>query len=389
MGGKALSYLGHKKKYIEDLNTKVSFVAKEVSRQAFADKNKKTPPASAKIRLLVFSLVFMIFISPAVSDNLWNNLVFNCFNNNQLNLKVDSSYFNKSSELFNNDILFDSRFVDEVNYKKPEMTSFYTGKEMQGLKSRVDNIASMYPNMTPGVFVWDFQTGNYISINGNKEFATASIIKLPVLCQLFRRVDQGLVSMGEEIKMTPYYRTGGSGKLQFRSEGSSFDINTLAKVMIQQSDNTATNMLLSTVGGVNEMNRSLRNWGFSQTHLKNWLPDLYGENVSTPMDLATILYNIDNPEFLSLQSRARIVEIMSHVRNRNLIQKGLPEGVQFIHKTGDIGEMLGDAGIVMMPDGRKYIIVIMAKRRWNDYSAQNFIVETSKIVYNAFASNSF
>ena len=385
-----MSYIRHKRKYLtEYINENLILRESKIAKQSILRKKKKDIPFSAKIRLTIFSIIVLCFISPVVTDNIWHGVLLRTFNNQSLDLSVNNSYFNESEGIFSNDILFDTRFLGGVNYKEPEMEAFSIGKEMTGLKSKIQNIVSIYPNSTPGIFVWDFQTGNYISINGDKEFSTASIIKLPILCQLFRRVDNGLVNLNEKIKMTSYYRTGGSGKLQFLGDDSEFDINTLAKVMIQQSDNTATNMLLSTVGGANELNRNLRNWGFSKTYVKNWLPDLYGENVSTPFDMATILYNIDNPNFLSLKSRAKIVEIMSHVKNRNLIQKGLPENAMFIHKTGDIGEMLGDAGIVMMPNGRKYIIVVMVKRRWNDYSAQNLIVDVSKTVYDAFLTNNY
>ena len=59
--------------------------------------------------------------------------------------------------------------------------------------------------------------------------------------------------------------------------------------------------------------------------------------------------------------------------------------MQFIHKTGDIGHMLGDGGIVMLPDGRKYIVVIMVKRPWNSYTAKQFIIDASKTIYNSYA----
>ena len=49
--------------------------------------------------------------------------------------------------------------------------------------------------------------------------------------------------------------------------------------------------------------------------------------------------------------------------------------------------MLGDAGIVTMPDGRRYIITVMVKRKWNDYSARNLINNVSATVYNSFANN--
>jgi len=49
--------------------------------------------------------------------------------------------------------------------------------------------------------------------------------------------------------------------------------------------------------------------------------------------------------------------------------------------------MLGDAGIVILPDGRKYIIVIMVKRQWNSYAAKQFIIDASKVTYNSYVSN--
>jgi len=85
------------------------------------------------------------------------------------------------------------------------------------------------------------------------------------------------------------------------------------------------------------------------------------------------------------KSRAEIVEIMGHTKNRYLIEKPLPSNVQFLHKSGDIGTMLGDAGVVILPDGRKYIIVVMVNRSWNDYAAKQFIIEASEIAYKAIS----
>ena len=44
---------------------------------------------------------------------------------------------------------------------------------------------------------------------------------------------------------------------------------------------------------------------------------------------------------------------MGHVHNNRLIQAGLGAGSVFLHKTGDIGTMLGDAGIVIAPERKK------------------------------------
>ena len=72
---------------------------------------------------------------------------------------------------------------------------------------------------------------------------------------------------------------------------------------------------------------------------------------------------------------------MSHVKNDRLIPQGLGKGATFLHKTGDIGSMLGDAGIVYMPNGKKYIVVIMAKRPYNSPLGKQFIQQASKLIY--------
>ena len=132
-----------------------------------------------------------------------------------------------------------------------------------------------------------------------------------------------------------------------------------------------------------DVNQSIRNWGLKNTTLQTWLPDLTGTNRTTARDMAQMLYNIDeNDKFLTESSRSRILNYMGHVHNNRLIQAGLGAGSVFLHKTGDIGTMLGDAGIVIAPNGKKYIVVILANRPHNSVAGKDFIVHASEIIYN-------
>ena len=76
---------------------------------------------------------------------------------------------------------------------------------------------------------------------------------------------------------------------------------------------------------------------------------------------------------------------MGHVHNNRLIQAGLGPGATFLHKTGDIGSMLGDAGIVYTPKDKKYIVVILANRPHNSPLGKEFIVRASELIYNTLA----
>ena len=143
----------------------------------------------------------------------------------------------------------------------------------------------------------------------------------------------------------------------------------------------------SQIGGMEGLNSAARNWGLPSTQMTNWLPDLKGTNTVSAKDMATLLYNIDNPKFLNSNSKYAIQQYMSNVHNTTLIKAGLPKDAEFLHKTGDIGTMLGDAGIVYAPSGRKYIVVILTKRNFNDYSARDFIQQASSLIYKSVIEN--
>ena len=126
-----------------------------------------------------------------------------------------------------------------------------------------------------------------------KVYATASIIKIPVLIDVFKSIEAGQFSLDDTMLLTEYYRTEGSGSMQFKARNSEYTIDKLAELMITESDNSATNMLISKVGSMTDVNQSIRDWGLKNTTVQTWLPDLTGTNRTTARDMAQMLYNID------------------------------------------------------------------------------------------------
>lgn len=70
------------------------------------------------------------------------------------------------------------------------MTTLTEGSRLSGLESQLSNLAAMYPSIHPSIYVWDYETGNYVDMNADEIFPTASIIKLPVLVELFRSIEK-------------------------------------------------------------------------------------------------------------------------------------------------------------------------------------------------------
>ncbi len=280
-----------------------------------------------------------------------------------------------------NDWSLGVRTIQGANKKNPKMLPVKENQQMNVLKNRLMALQQEYPTIHSSIYVWDYNDNNYVDINADEIFSAASIIKLPVLVALFKNIENGQTSIYDEMVLTDLFRAEGSGALQYKAENSKYSIDNLARVMITNSDNSATNMLMTKIGGMPAVNRQIKDWGLARTHVNNWLPDMEGTNYITARDMGRLLYNIENPKFLSVSSREKIISYMSHVKNDRLIPAGLGAGADFMHKTGDIGKMLGDAGIVHAPNGQRYIVVILANRPYNSVKGKEFIVEASDMIY--------
>ncbi len=288
-----------------------------------------------------------------------------------------------TTNYLSNDLLFNKRYLTNIETKKPQMEKITETYRMGDLEISLKNLMTQYPSIYPSIYVWQYETEKFADINASEIFSSASIIKIPVLIELFKSIEAKQLSLEDKMILTDYYRAEGSGSLQFKAENSLWTIDNLARVMVTESDNSATNMIMSKLGSMTDINRAIRQWGLNSTYVQTWLPDLKGNNRTTARDLGIMLYNIDNnPNFLDISSREKIFDYMGHVHNSRLIQAGLGPGALFMHKTGDIGTMLGDAGIVFTPNGKKYIVVILANRPHNSVLGKDFIVKASEIIYS-------
>lgn len=330
---------------------------------------------------IVFAFVFVMYVSPVYMNQITRPAILKAQKYPAVQTDYRAIYAPTVSYLSNNHFL-GMNMLSSTESNKPQMQSLYETYHLTSLENNLKFLSSKYPRLKPSVYVWDYESGKHADLNSDSVYPTASIIKIPVLIQLFKAVEAGMIKLDDKIAMTPYYKSEGSGSLQFKGNSTVYSVDDLARVMITESDNSATNMLMDATGGMNAMNQSLRKWGMKETRLNDWLPDLKGTNVTTSKEMATLLYNIDNPNFLTLNSREKMVDYMSHVHNNRLIQAGLPQSAIFIHKTGDIGKMLGDAGIVYTPNGKKYIVVMLVNRPYNSPEGKDFIVAASSLIYN-------
>ncbi|MGK7902112.1 MAG: serine hydrolase [Hormoscilla sp.] len=260
-------------------------------------------------------------------------------------------------------------------------TGLKLSEEMYSLREEVQTLAAANSQLTPGVFILELDGGAYVEVNSNSTFAAASTIKLPILVAFFQDVDAGRLRLDSQLTLGREHVATGSGTMQYHPLGSQYSALEAARMMIAISDNTATNMLIERLGGIDVLNQRFKSWGLQKTVLRNHLPDIEGTNTTNPRDLAYLMARIDRGDLTSGRSRDRMLEIMEGTETTPLLKPGLGEGATIAYKTGNIGSMIADVGLISLPKGKRYIAAIMVNRPFNDDRARELITQISRAAY--------
>ena len=355
-------------------------------------KSKKRIRRKNKRNFFALSVVFSIlglygyYVSPYVYFKFFEPLFLNRYLNKNIEIDIEP-YMLPTSQYLHNSFFLGKYQLTPMPTKTKEFTNIKILKELSDTKEKLLKLFENYSKLEPSVFVWEYSQSAGLEINANESYPSASIIKIPIAFELMRLIDSSS-KIGEPIELsdkrtfTEFFRTSGSGDLQRTKADVDYTIDFLANEMIASSDNSATNMLLYEIGGVDGFNRYMRNIGLKETSMQNWLPDLDGGNRTTAREISEILYNIDNPNYVNPKYKNILQDYLKNTKNIHLIKEKLPENALVLHKTGDIGTMLGDSAIVYTDNGKKYIVTILVKRPHNEYSAKLLIQEASLLIYN-------
>lgn len=252
------------------------------------------------------------------------------------------------------------------------------------LQAQFVALAEGEPQLTPRAYCIDLDTGEYAGLRADAPVAAASTIKLPIVVALFAAIDAGEVSLDENLVLRPDLIAGGSGTLQYQQPNGEYAVSEVAEKTIVISDNTATNMLVDRLGGAAALNAQFRAWGLEHTAIRNLLPDLAGTNTTSPQELVKLMAMVERGHLVSSRSRDRILAMMSRTQTPALLRQGLGAGATIANKTGNIGAMVGDVGLIDTPSGRRYLAAVMVERPHNDRAAQALIRAYSQATYRHF-----
>ena len=285
----------------------------------------------------------------------------------------------------------------------------------------VESAIAAVPAVT-GIAAKHLDTGQELSHQADDLYFTASTFKVPILIELYRQVDMGIVDPSARLELTDADRSPGSGVLKELAGGLRPTVRDLATLMIIVSDNTATDMLYDLVGR-DRLNDTMRDLGLHQTNLpmscRDLLNSMYGvdtddvfegirqvadalahgrvvagsdglseerSDVSSPRDMVRLLEMLHRGDLLSETSTAAVLDILERQQAVTIIPYGLPPGARTAHKTGGVTGVRCDVGIVFAPSG-PYAVALMAKHVTDTKAIDRALAAVSKAVYAELASS--
>lgn len=237
-----------------------------------------------------------------------------------------------------------------------------------------------------GIAAVDLATGERFGVNERMVFPQGSAIKIPVLMEVFRQSSAGRFSQGDRRWVTKRSTVGGSGILQFFADSTSaLSIRDLCMLMVTQSDNTATNMLIDLVG-MDRVNEMLASEGFSQTRLQRRMMDTGAsargeENLSTPEESVRIMELLHRGKFVSPAVSREIVELL-RLPKGGALKAGLPDSVSVAFKPGGIAGVSTEWAIVLLPE-RPFAVCFMESQQLGD-EAGPAMRETARVLFEYF-----
>jgi beta-lactamase class A len=252
------------------------------------------------------------------------------------------------------------------------------------------------------IAVKHLESGTGYYLNADEPMPTASLIKLPVMIEVYQQAAEGKVKLSDTVTLYDADKVGGSGILtEHFSDGATFPLRDAVRLMIVFSDNTATNLVLDHIGIASTAKR-MEAWGFPNTkvHHKSFRSDTtsvfperskrFGLGSTTAREMVGLLEKLHQGKLVSPEACQAMVEHLKKCEDRDKFPKLLPSKTVVAHKSGSLESVRTDAGIIYTPGGPVAVCVLSADNedhRWEPDNAGNVLcARVAREVYDFFAA---
>jgi beta-lactamase class A len=254
-----------------------------------------------------------------------------------------------------------------------------------------------------GIYIKCIETGEEIAVNADETMDTMSVIKIPLMAEVFRQIEAGKFSLTDRVILKETEKRPGTGVIRSLDAGASLTIKDLITLMIIVSDNTATDMLFEKVGGIEPVNKLMQGYGLSTIKATGptdtWFKAINAEpdrwkfhtegktpfGLSSSRDMGKLLEKIYKGEAVSKKSDDQMLGIMRGQVYSSRLPKYVT-GFRVPHKTGDFLPYIGnDVGILESANRHVVISVFTARHNGIGANMEDAIGRIAEQVANFFS----
>ena len=287
-------------------------------------------------------------------------------------------------------------------------------------------------DMQAGVAAWHIESDTKVDVGGDDPYPMASTFKIPILAKAFKLHSEGKLNLETRVPLNDEDKSRGSGILPYFQVGVEPTVLDLLTLMIIISDNTATDIMVDYLGGAEAIEGYMHELGLTDIYFKMNCKDLIGtlfpahvyemsndeltawtsendilrdglafskgsdNNISTANAMNQLLHMIYSGALFDGESTQTALDILFKQQFNVRLSRFFPTGVKVAHKTGTIGGIRNDSGIIYLSDTNHVILTLFCEwdeaPYWNKPEAHHqrvFEVETAmgrigRLVYDEF-----
>ncbi|PIU48182.1 MAG: hypothetical protein COS94_03480 [Candidatus Hydrogenedentes bacterium CG07_land_8_20_14_0_80_42_17] len=248
------------------------------------------------------------------------------------------------------------------------------------LNLKLSELISKCPG-TPSIKILFLNSGYEMEFRSGKVVRAASVIKLPICVAVMSLCRKGKGSLPEPISLVEEDRTSGSGILRHRRFNRDYTVEELIKLMILESDNTATNALIRRFG-LEEIQNEFEKAGLIKTKLKHRILEASEDNPissSEIVDLLSAIADTSQESSIHPDDRRWIFDLLKQTSPGARLGRYLPDEAKIAHKTGTLRREVHDAGIIET-DSNKIIVSALIEKAKSRKEAERWLGRLGRLI---------
>ncbi|HLM54953.1 MAG TPA: serine hydrolase [Pyrinomonadaceae bacterium] len=265
------------------------------------------------------------------------------------------------------------------------------------LEKKIGELAAEAGAETVAVALYDLEKGHYFFHNPDDTFHAASTMKVAVMMELYRQAHERRLSLDRLVPVKNEFKSIADGspfsvsasddseQTLYKKVGSTETVRELMRLMITESSNLATNILIELV--TPERVRELADgMGAKGVKVLRGVEDSKAfergmSNTTTARGLYVLLRAVAERRAVSREASEEMERVLLAQKFKEGLPAGLPAGFRVAHKTGSITRISHDAGIVYPPGRKPYVLVVLTRGVADGARARRLIADISRAAY--------